>query len=383
MYKVYEQVKCVLIVNCLFGIFPITNCFGDSCKKLKFQLFSWCQVYSVLHNISVLAVSLLTEEYIHHLHFKRLTREIQIEYTIWICILYETCTKFILVLVKIEAFDTEREQIKHLKSKNYVALIVYLLQICLCITTIYEKFQPDEGFIKWTKCFVRLLFSYMSSVRSVAVLPYVITLYALADRFQSVNSDLKETFLKQLPTVEKLLEVERHRIRHLRLCCISNELITCFSLLLTTFFALIYVDMMVKVGVMVIYKDNALILDTQLFFNNAFLLYITIHASQNIQNKSSHILYTLIDQPLCNKSDQFYSLMKQFLLQVKTSSVKVTAGRYFSIDKKTILGIVGSMAGFLVAIIQLGPTYIQRSAEGNYNQPSTANFSDTTQQSYI
>lgn len=379
MYKVYEQMKFVFIINCLYGIFPIKNCYGDSCKKLKFKIISCPQVYSLLHNASVLSITLLTDKYIRFLHNKRLTIEIETEYVIWIFILYPTYTKFITIVRKIQAFDDEREyKIEHFKSRNYLALVVYLQHICLCITTIYQYFQPEEGFRKWTNCAIRLLFSYMSSIRSLAVLPYVITSYAIADRFQSLDSDLREMCLNSLTPEKQLIEVDRLRIQHLKLCVISKMLVSCFSLALTTLFGMTYIDIIVKVGVMAVFKEYTFAQDIQMVLCIAFTLHITIYASENIQSKSSCILYTLRDLPLSNKSDQFYSLMKQFILQVKTSSVKVSPGCYFLVNKRTILGIVGSMASFLVAIIQLAPTYLHSPVEDD-NLSSATSLNSTTQ----
>lgn len=380
MYKVYKQIKFVFIVNCLYGIFPIINCYGDSCKKLKFKIISCPHVYSLLLNASVLTITILTSKYINNAHYKRLTMEIQTEYVVWHCMLYQTHTKFITILCKVQAFENEREcNIERFKSRNYLALVVYLQHICLSITTIYQNFQLEEGFIRWTNCVIRLLFSYMAIIRYLAVLPYVITSYTIADRFKSLDSDLRETFLNS-PTPEKqLIEIERLRIQHLKLCVISKMLVTCFSLPLTTVFGMTYLDIIVKVGVMAVFKEYHFVQDTQMVLCIAFLLSVTIYASENIQSKSSCILYTLRDLPLSNKSDQFYSLMKQFTLQVKTSSVKVSAGCYFLVNKRTVLGIVGSMASFLVAIIQLAPVYLHSPAE-NDNLSSATNLNSTTQQ---
>lgn len=380
MYKVYAQIKFVFIVNCLYGIFPIINCYGDSCKKLKFKIISCPHVYSLLLNACVLTITILTSKYINNAHYKRLTMEIQTEYVVWHCMLYQTHTKFITILCKVQAFDNERAcNIERFKSRNYLALVVYLQHICLSITTIYQNFQLEEGFIRWTNCVIRLQFSYMAIIRYLAVLPYVITSYTIADRFKSLDSDLRETFLNS-PTPEKqLIEIERLRIQHLKLCVISKMLVTCFSLPLTTVFGMTYLDIIVKVGVMAVFKEYHFVQDTQMVLCIAFLLSVTIYASENIQSKSSCILYTLRDLPLSNKSDQFYSLMKQFTLQVKTSSVKVSAGCYFLVNKRTVLGIVGSMASFLVAIIQLAPVYLHSPAE-NDNLSSATNLNSTTQQ---
>lgn len=380
MYKVYEQIKFVFIVNCLYGIFPIINCYGDSCKKLKFKLLSLPHVYSLLLNTSVLTITILTSKYIHNVHYKRLTLEIHTEYVVWHCMLYQTHTKFITILCKVQAFDNERKcNIEHFKSRNYLALVVYLQHICLSITTIYLNFQLEEGFIRWTNCVIRLLFSYMAIIRYLAVLPYVITSYTIADRFKSLDSDLRETFLNSMTPEKQLIEIERLRIQHLKLCVISKMLVTCFSLPLTTVFGMTYLDIIVKVGVMAVFKEYHFVQDTQMVLCVAFLLSVTIYASENIQSKSSCILYTLRDLPLSNKSDQFYSLMKQFTLQVKTSSVKVSAGCYFLVNKRTVLGIVGSMASFLVAIIQLAPVYLHSPVE-NDNLSSATNLNGTTQQ---
>lgn len=378
MYKVYEQIKFVFIVNFLYGIFPINNCYGDSCKKLKFKIISCPHVYSLLLNTSVLTITILTCKYIDYVHYKRLTMEIHTEYVVWNCMLYQTYNKLIIVLCKIQEFDSERKNnIKHLKSRKYLALIVYLQHICLSITSIYLNFQREEGFAKWTNCVIRLLFSYMAIIRYLAILPYVFTSYAIADRFKSLDSDLRETFLSSLTAEKHLIEVERLRIRHLKLCVISKMLVACFSLPLTTVFGMTYLDIIVKVGVMAVFKEYHFVQDTQMVLCIAFLLSITIYASQNIQSKSSCIIYTLRDLPLSNKSDQFYSLMKQFTLQVKTSSVKVSAGCYFLVNKRTILGIIGSMASFLVAIIQLAPVYFHSPAK-NDNLSSATN--STSQQ---
>lgn len=380
MYKVYEQIKFVFIVNCLYGIFPIINCYGDSCKKLKFKIISSPHVYSLLLNACVLTITILTSKYINNAHYKRLTMEIQTEYVVWHCMLYQTHTKFITILCKVQAFDNEREcNIERFKSRNYLALIVYLQHICLSITTIYLNFQLEEGFIRWTNCVIRLLFSYMAIIRYLAVLPYVITSYTIADRFKSLDSDLRETFLNSPTPEKKLIEIERLRIQHLKLCVISKMLVTSFSLPLTAVFGMTYLDIIVKVGVMTVFKEYHFVQDTQMVLCIAFLLSVTIYASENIQSKSSCILYTLRDLPLSNKSDQFYSLMKQFTLQVKTSSVRVSAGCYFLVNKRTVLGIVGSIASFLVAIIQLAPVYLHSPTE-NDNLSSATNLNSTTQQ---
>lgn len=347
---IYHQVKLVLVINCLCGLFSVKNCFGDSCKKLRFQFFSWHYIYSIGLIAFYLTITILASEPTDCYHFRRLNYAIQCEYVMWICLMQYTNRIYILVLSKVQAVDLQL-QFSSAKLTNLWIYFLYMLHLFTCTCNIYLKIQSNRKLIQGI---LEFCFSYMISIRTFATLPYVVTANAIGHRFYFITKELQNKLNQSEKTS---LEIEKCRMLHFKLCSITESLISSFSLPITLFFGFAYFDILVRVGSMVENKNFDTLVDPLVLTITSLLGYLIISASEDLFQAGQSISNVIQDVPLSKKPNKFHMQLKQFTLQIKSTAIKVSAGNYFLLRKRTFPGIVGSMTSFLVVVVQLSPYF--------------------------
>lgn len=288
-------------------------------------------------------------------HFRSLNFPIQCEYVMWVCLMQYTNRIYILVLSKVHAVDLKL-QISSGKSTNLWIYFLYTLHLFTYSCSIYWEIQSDS--IKLIQGILQFCFSYMHSIRMFATLPYIATANAIGQRFCFLTNQLQNKLTKnEISCSETSIEIEKCRMLHFKLCSTTESLISSFSLPITLFFGFTYFDMLVRVGRIVENKNFDTLVDPMVLTITALLGYLIISASEELFQASQSITNVIQDLPLSKKPNNFHIQLKQFTLQIKSTAIKVSAGNYFLLRKRTFPGIVGSMTSFLVVIVQLNPYY--------------------------
>ncbi|KAG8252590.1 hypothetical protein J6590_053949 [Homalodisca vitripennis] len=286
------------------------------------------------------------------------------EYLAWLCLVHRSCRLYVKVLMKVQANDNDLFKLKDFQSTKLLVTVVYVMMASKMIGAFYLDSEVIDK--HWYHYLLSVLNSYMIICHYMITLPYIVTAHAIADRFRCIDENLRETlFIKQLTIYASLVEFERIRQLHIKLCSAAENLVGCFSLITTAFFGLSYFDTVIRMGIIVRERNLNYAVDAFFMLSFIILSYSIISASEDLYQASYSILHTLRDLPLSNKPDSFYIQVKQFTLQVKSMAVRATAGNFFLLRKKSIPAIAGSMVSFFVVIVQLAPAYLNNYLPAN------------------
>lgn len=331
----YYQVRLALVLNSVFGFVPLGSCrFGGQ------------YLYPLGLAVSTLAATTLMDRSSEDSRHHRLKFMIQGEYLLWLSVMHYTHNKYTSVLNKTRVFDVKQKYTSS-GSPHLQTCVIYGLQLCLYVCDVYLKIRNGEE--KLAQGIMELCYSYMVSARTLALIPFIVTSCAIAERFVCIKEELQ---LKLIHCANQN-EIETFRIHHLQLCGVAESLITTFSFSITLFFGLAYYDTLVKVSSIVCETGFNTFVDPVPFVITAVSWYVVISVSEQLLRASQSVTLVLQDFSLDHKDNNFFIQINQFTLQVRSTAVKVSAGNYFVLRKKSFPSIIGSMTSFVVVVVQL------------------------------